>query len=161
MGTHSSSKGNKTPSPPVSSNGKGKGKDASDQSSDYYKVYRVEYQGKPNHVAIFVETHEAGLGSGFLYHVEGNILQGMVYRPKRAYRPEDSASFVPGTKVLIGRVAVTNYPYVNVVCQAISPPGKQMDLRGRKLNPNVPLRRCGEWVDEAIIALRDRRVLVN
>src|SRR5690348_3870964 len=115
MGIHSSNKGSKTPSPPASNKGKGKEKETLGQSSDHYKVYRVEYQGNPNHVAIFVETHEAGPGSGFLYHVEGNILQGMAYRPKRAYRPEDSASFVPGTKVLIGRVAVASYPQVNVV----------------------------------------------
>lgn len=74
----------------------------------------IESSSNPNHVAIFVETHEAGPGSGFLYHVEGNILQEMTYSPKRAYRLEDSALFVPGTKVLIGRVAVTNYPQVNL-----------------------------------------------
>ena len=154
-------KGNGTPSPPISSNHKGKGKDTSDQPSDYYMVYRVEYQGSPNHVSIFVETHETGPESGHLYHVEGNILMGMTYRAKPAHSPEDSATYVPGSKVLIGRVAVINYPRVNTVCEAIPAPGKQMNLRGKRLNPNLPLRRCGEWVDEAILALRTRRVLVD
>jgi hypothetical protein len=44
-----------------------------------YLVYLVTSAGLPrDHVAIFVETHELGRGTGYIYQVYGNIQQGQV-----------------------------------------------------------------------------------
>jgi hypothetical protein len=54
---------------------------------------------------------------------------------------------------------VEDYGRVNQVCAGVPPPGPQMDRRGRKLDPNKPLRRCGEWVEDATRELRRQGVL--
>jgi hypothetical protein len=43
----------------------------------------VLYLGVPRHESIFIETHELGKSSGHLYHVIGNILDGMKYEDRR------------------------------------------------------------------------------
>jgi hypothetical protein len=60
-----------------------------------FPVYTVEYLGSPNHVAIFVEN--GSNGSGTLYHVVGNILQGMTFEKKND-TPDQSATYVKGSK---------------------------------------------------------------
>jgi hypothetical protein len=35
-------------------------------------------------------------------------------------------------------------------CRAMPPPGKQLSLNGRPIDPTQPLRRCGEWVQEVL-----------
>jgi hypothetical protein len=37
-----------------------------------------------------------------------------------------------------------------IVCRSIPVPGAQMTLGGKLKDPSKPLRRCGDWVNEAI-----------
>ena len=122
-----------------------------------YRVFHVYYHGTPDHEAIFVETHENGTDSGHLYHVTGSILMGMTYEHKRARRPEDSAEF--HEKSYIGRLKQSDYGRVDLICRGVSVPGRQLDLRGRRLDPTKPVRRCGEWTADAIQDLRNHNVL--
>src|SRR5436305_344467 len=57
---------NRTPSPPAGC----------------YRVYHVLYFGARSHESIFIETHELGEWTGHLYHVIGNLLNGMTYEDK-------------------------------------------------------------------------------
>jgi hypothetical protein len=153
--TSSPPRATKSPSPP----GPAREKSKSPSPPPSYDVYRVEYLGQPNHVAIFVETHEDGQKSGVLYHVTGNILAGMTYERKLAKQPEQSATYEGKTS--IGTISAAKYSQVNGICQSVPVPGRQLKLNGQRINPNVPLRRCGEWVDDAINLLRARGVLKN
>ncbi|TVY50553.1 hypothetical protein LCER1_G008410 [Lachnellula cervina] len=123
-----------------------------------FNVYLVEYSGMPrNHRGIFVETKEDGGRSGYLYQVTGDILHGMVYQHKPAKEPETSATF-SGLKELIGTVTTNNYVHIRSVVDSIPPPKKQYD-GFKKIFPNEPLRRCHEWTNEAIQALKDRGII--
>ena len=54
-------------------------------------IYTVEYAGVPNHGAIYIETNPPATRmteGGSLYHVTGNVLQGMKYDPRRSMEPE-------------------------------------------------------------------------
>ena len=120
-----------------------------------YKVYLVSYQGLPReHHAIFFETEADG--SGFIYQVSGNIQQGMKHDYKKAKKPENSNSFL--SKAYLGTTSHANYKRVQKICNGIEPPKKQFNGPTR-LNPDVPLRRCQEWTQETIQALKDSRVL--
>ncbi|KAI9669837.1 MAG: hypothetical protein M1817_004578 [Caeruleum heppii] len=125
-----------------------------------YRVYSAEYLGNPNHVRIWVES-DAQNRRGDIYHVVGNILNGMTFEHKIGRVPEDSASFVSGTKVYQGSISAHELRELERVCRSVPAPGKQLALNGRPLNPRVPLRRCGEWVTDALEALRRRGVLHN
>lgn len=81
----------------------------------------------------------------------------MRYDEKAARQPEESASYAGKTQ--IGSISVAKYSEVDGICRSISVPGKQMRLNGQRIDPNVPLRRCGEWVADAIDLLRARGVL--
>ncbi|TVY16826.1 hypothetical protein LARI1_G004454 [Lachnellula arida] len=123
-----------------------------------FNVYLVESLGAPrNHRAIFVETEECGTGSGYLYQVSGNIQNGMIHAHKQTKQPETSPTFT-GVKELIGTVTSSNYAHIRSVVDGIPAPKKQFD-GPKKIFPNEPLRRCHEWTDEAIQALRDRGIL--
>lgn len=111
-----------------------------------YKVYTVEYLGSPNHIALFVET--GSKGDGTLFHVVGTILQGMRFETKNN-TPDQSATFVKGSKRYVGLVKKEDMAQFEAVCRSIAPPGAQMTLGGKKKDPSKPLRRCGEWVSEA------------
>ena len=122
-----------------------------------YNVYLVEYSGwQRNHHVIFVETHEDGEKSGYIYQVSGNIQQGMSYEHKKAKRPENSKTY--DCKRLLGTVTIANYPYIRGICDSIPPPKKQFNGT-RQLYPNEPLRRCQEWTAEAIQALTSQGIL--
>ncbi|KIW80747.1 hypothetical protein Z517_07363 [Fonsecaea pedrosoi CBS 271.37] len=122
-----------------------------------YRVFHVYTHGARDHEAIFVETHENGTGSGHTYHVTGNILMGMTYEHKRATRPDDRAEF--HEKRDIGHVKQSDYERVELICRGIAVPGRQLNLKGQKLDPTKPVRRCGEWAADAIQELRDQGVL--
>lgn len=111
-----------------------------------YSVYTAEYLGSPNHVGIFVET--ASDGSGLVFHVVGNILNGMTYEKKPGRRPDDSATFVPGSKVRIGSIEATDLDRFESACKAVPAPGAQLKLNGKPKDPSKPIRRCGEWVQD-------------
>ena len=121
-----------------------------------YNVYLVSSQGLPrSHHAIFFEIEADG--SGFTFQVTGNIQQGMTHDHKGpAEKPENSDSFV--SKVYLGSTSHGNYKRVEEICNAIEPPRKQFDGPTR-LYPGVPLRRCQEWTQEAIAALKDAGVI--
>jgi hypothetical protein len=110
-----------------------------------FSVYTVEYLGKPNHIAIFVEN--GSNGSGTLYHVVGTILQGMTFE-KKNNTPDQSATYVKGSKTLIGHVKSDQMGQFEIVCRSIPVPGAQMTLGGKLKDPSKPLRRCGDWVNE-------------
>jgi hypothetical protein len=120
-----------------------------------YNVYLVSSQGLPrsNH-AIFFETEADG--SGFTFQVTGNIQQGMTHYHKDAEKPENSNSFV--SKIYLGTTSHANYKGAEEICNAIEPPRKQFDGPTR-LYPDVPLRRCQEWTQEAIAALKNAGVI--
>lgn len=123
-----------------------------------YNVYLVDYIGMPrNHHGIFVETHESGDKTGYLYQVSGSIQTGMVHEHKRARQPETSSSF-GGLKNLLGIVTLDNYQYMRSTCDNIPPPEKQFN-GPKRIYPNIPLRRCQEWTNEAIEALISQGVI--
>jgi hypothetical protein len=103
-----------------------------------YNVYTAEYVGKPNHVAIYIETNPNALqvaDRGHLYHVTGNILQGMIYDPRDSRDPMESASFVPGTKTKIGTIAKEDLArFEPECCRAVPAPPAQMTLGGKRLD---------------------------
>jgi len=111
-----------------------------------YGVCTVEYLGCLNHIALFVENESAG--GGTLFHVIGTILRGMTFEMKRS-APDQSATFIKGSKKFIGRVKEEDMALFEAVCRSIPPPGAQMSLNGKLTDPSKPLRRCGEWVTKA------------
>ncbi|KAL4935220.1 hypothetical protein BDV06DRAFT_207430 [Aspergillus oleicola] len=61
-----------------------------------YEVYTAEYIGQPNHVAIYIETQPSAdeqTRSGLMYHVVGNILQGMTCQKRDTKDPLLSATY--------------------------------------------------------------------
>ncbi|RMJ22817.1 hypothetical protein PHISP_06322, partial [Aspergillus sp. HF37] len=123
-----------------------------------YQVYRIAETGLlRDHETIFVETHQNGPQSGYLYHVTGTVLNGMVFEHRPAAEPEKSPMFAGKRKV--GTVALANYPDRFIaVCAGVSPPKKQFK-GARRLYPGEPVRRCGQWADEAVEALTAAGVL--
>ncbi|ROT37885.1 hypothetical protein SODALDRAFT_333650 [Sodiomyces alkalinus F11] len=123
----------------------------------YYDVYLVEYLGAPrNHHGIFVEHVKEG--GGVLFHVVGDIQNGMSYESKTlSKRPEESMSF--SSRAYLGRIKVADAGRFDAVCRSIAPPAKQFH-GPRKLDPSAPLRRCQEWTREVISALRSQGILV-
>lgn len=120
-----------------------------------YYIYKVAYLGAPrDHHAIFVETDANG--GGVVFHVTGDIQNGMRFEMKAAKRPEDSASFV--NKTFLGWVVADNYQHIEGICRGIPPPKKQFN-GAKKLYPKEPLRRCQEWTNETIQALTASGVL--
>lgn len=121
-----------------------------------YTVYLVESLGNTlNHHAIFVETKADG--SGEVFHVKGNIQEGMSYEAKSiAETPDESLEFI--SKAVIGRVKAENLHIFKSICSANPPPEKQFN-GPRRINKNKPLRRCQEWASETIAQLRAEGIL--
>lgn len=120
-----------------------------------YPVYRATSLGAPrDHIALFIQTNLDD-HTGYIFHVTGTIAQGMSFDHKEG-KPEDSASFL--SKTCIGTVAHTDFPRVQTVVNNIPPPAKQFD-GAKRIDPSKPLRRCGEWAEEAIQALKDEGIL--
>ncbi|KAL1586822.1 hypothetical protein WHR41_04625 [Cladosporium halotolerans] len=118
-----------------------------------FKVYTIEYLGwRGNHVAIFVvQSSERNVtGSGRLYHVIGSIQEGMKYEARDSKPFGESTSFVQGSQILIGTVEDNRMPDFEAICEATPVPRKQMNLRGRVLDPSKPVRRCRKWVEETV-----------
>ncbi|KAJ4366820.1 hypothetical protein N0V83_007345 [Neocucurbitaria cava] len=107
-----------------------------------------------NHVGIFVEVNEDLSGS--LFQVTGSIQNGMTFGHKKAYRPEDSASYV--SKTYVGTIAKDDYARIQAIVEAIPPPPKQFN-GPRRIDPSKPLITCQEWTKEAVQALKDGGVL--
>ncbi|OAL74792.1 hypothetical protein A7D00_0386 [Trichophyton violaceum] len=123
-----------------------------------YSVYRVASAGLPrDHHAIFVETSENGEKTGHLFQVTGNIQNGMSFEQRPEGQPEASSSFID--KQEIGAVTHANYYRIQEICEGIPPPRKQFEGE-KRLYPKEPIRRCQEWMAEAIQALKEAQVLL-
>lgn len=112
-----------------------------------YDVYTAEYHGSPNHIFIFVAT--ISRHNGIKFHVTGNVLQGMTYEKKVSEKPEESFEFVPGSMIRIGSIKVADLDRFESICEAVEVPGAQLKLNGQQKDPSKPIRRCGEWTQDA------------
>lgn len=122
----------------------------------FYRVFLIVALGAPrDHHSIFVETQSIG-GDGQIFHVTGNIQNGMTFEQESRQRPEDSMDFI--AKRFLGWVSSECLDVVGDVCQSIQAPKKQFD-KSRRLYPKEPLRRCQEWTAEVIDALMLRGVV--
>ncbi|ORY10469.1 hypothetical protein BCR34DRAFT_566734 [Clohesyomyces aquaticus] len=124
----------------------------------HFPVYLIEYLGAPrNHHAIFVATEADG--TGFLFHVRGDIQNGMQYESRKTpQKPDLSNTFV--SKSQLGWVRVQDLSRIDPICRGNPPPAKQFN-GPRRINPNRPLRRCQEWTNEVIGTLKAQGVLLN
>lgn len=119
-------------------------------------VYLVEDLGVPrNQQAIFVQLDEKKL-NGVLFHVTGNIQEGMKYETRPTECPEESITFQG--KSFLGWVLTTDLPRINDVCQSNPAPEKQFE-GAKRINPTKPLRRCQEWAAETLSALESQGIL--
>ncbi|KAI9672637.1 MAG: hypothetical protein M1831_000072 [Alyxoria varia] len=122
-----------------------------------YRVYHVEFAGLPrNHHAIFVETNEQEPGNGYTFQVTGNIQQGMTYEEVISKSPESSIEFLG--KEEVGALKIDNYKDFLSICQSTPVPMRQFD-GSKRLYPDQPLRRCEEWTNETVQALRASGVI--
>ncbi|KAI0109564.1 hypothetical protein GGR51DRAFT_511953 [Nemania sp. FL0031] len=122
-----------------------------------YSLYLVESLGAPrNHHAIFVEYEEGGTGA--LFQVKGNIQDGMTYETKQTGAPDASNSFLSKSK--LGWINTQDLGRVDSICRSNPPPERQFD-GPRRINKNIPLRRCQEWTSETIGKLRAEGVLMD
>lgn len=63
------------------------------------------------------------------------------------------------SKTKVGTVAQEDYEQrFLAVCEGVPPPKKQFE-GSKRLYPGEPLRRCGQWADEAVEALAEAGVL--
>ncbi|KAL1860729.1 hypothetical protein VTK73DRAFT_7208 [Phialemonium thermophilum] len=123
-----------------------------------YPVYLVAYLGAPrNHHALFIET-DPNTHGGILFHVVGDIQNGMTFEERPSRDPSTSASFVEWS--IIGYINPGDIGHMRSVCTSIPPPKKQFH-GPRRLYPNEPLRRCQEWTNETINALTANGILVT
>jgi hypothetical protein len=136
----------------------------SPRSAGLYRVYHVTSESFPRqHKAIFVETHESGPGTGHLYQVVGSVAApgGMQpgYRPE--VKPEECITCPFVSKELLGVVSKTAYESkFEDICDEVERPKQQYRL-SKRLFPAEKVRRCGEWVDDAVRLLRQQDVLIR
>ncbi|KAL4948154.1 hypothetical protein BDW69DRAFT_189529 [Aspergillus filifer] len=127
----------------------------------FYAAYRLTETslGPRDHISIFIETAESGPETGHRYHVIGNIQEGMTFNHRACIRPEDEPVFQSKTR--LGYVPVEGYGSGRFlgVCEEVEVPGKQFQ-GAKRLYPKQKLRRCGEWVEDAIKLLDEKGVLV-
>ncbi|KAK4168191.1 hypothetical protein QBC43DRAFT_309847 [Cladorrhinum sp. PSN259] len=93
-----------------------------------------------------------------IFHVVGNVQEGMIFEHKPAEKPETSLSFV--SKSALGWVAASDMDLLEATCRANPPPEKQFN-GPRRINPTKPLRRCQEWTAETIQTLRESGIVRN
>ncbi|KAB5540321.1 hypothetical protein GE09DRAFT_1192073 [Coniochaeta sp. 2T2.1] len=123
-----------------------------------HPVFLIASQGLPrDHHALFMELNHSD-GSGQLFHVTGNIQNGMVFEKRTPERPKQSATFVD--KKLVGWVHDADVGRFEQVCRSNPPPEKQFD-GPRRLDPGRKLRRCQEWTAEMIRKLRAEGVIYD
>lgn len=137
--------------------------DSHTQSHASYLVYLVTSAGMPlDHIAIFVETHELGPGTGHIYQVSGSIQQGMFHNHRPGDRPEEDRNSAFVGKALLGKVNVADYGNgrFRQICDGLQPPPKQFD-GPKRLFPGKKLRKCGEWAQDAVERLKEEGVLVD
>jgi hypothetical protein len=123
-----------------------------------YNVYQTTYfLPNLNHVALYIETDTA-TRTGFLFHAKGSIQDGMEFEMRSDHRPGSSKTFLGRQFLGVVKSAANMVKFLEV-CESIEVPKKQLDELGRKLFPDEEYRRCQEWVDEAVEALRESGAL--
>ena len=128
-------------------------------SSQPFAIYWLEYHGSINHVGLFIEN---GLhGAGTQYHVIGTIAQGMTFQVKPMKRSDDDISYVQGSKELLGLIIADNLERFEQICRDTPPPERQFDARMKRINPSLPLRRCGEWAQEVTARARAELIICH
>ncbi|TPX10985.1 uncharacterized protein E0L32_008022 [Thyridium curvatum] len=119
-------------------------------------VYLVESLGAPrNHHALFVELdprHE----SGMLFHVTGNIQEGMDFEKRPTEYPKLENTYVAHR--LLGTLSSSDLDTMEAVCRSNPPPEKQFD-GPRRIDRKKPLRKCQEWTAETIRLLEQQGIL--
>jgi hypothetical protein len=122
-----------------------------------YHVHIVEYFLSPghHHYALFVEMNDGG--SGCIFHVKGDISEGMEYEIKSETRPHLQENF--SKIVIIGTVSFDMFPLFMEVCEGTPPPRKQLDDQGNKIDADEPLYRCVEWLDDVIKVSKDLGII--
>lgn len=127
-----------------------------------YNVYKVESLGNPNHEDIYIETVPDATPlspQGHLYHVTGTILNGMIYDPRASENPELSPEHIPGSKKMIGTIAPEDLDkFEREFCLAVPPPKPQVTLGGKRLCPDTPLYRCGDWLRDVVDLAFGKRI---
>ncbi|KAL4941212.1 hypothetical protein BDV06DRAFT_223365 [Aspergillus oleicola] len=127
-----------------------------------YAAYRLTETslGPRDHISIFIATSESGPESGHRFHVIGNIQEGMTFNHRNCIKPEDEPVFQ--SKTHLGSISVDDYESGKFlgVCEEVEVPGKQF-MGVKRLFPGKKLRRCGEWVEDAIELLGERGILVS
>ena len=58
----------------------------------------------------------------------------------------------------VGKISASDFVRVEAICRDVAPPAKQYD-GPKRIDPSMPLRRCGEWTDEAVRAMRDAGIV--
>jgi hypothetical protein len=131
------------------------------------------------HECLFLETHEAGPGSGRVFHVTGTVLMGMTYSTRSEPPPSTSPEFIEMKYLgVVDKVELEGVYYegkgdesgdgnedgkgkskFETTCDIIPVPGRQVDLRGRKLSGVKEVRRCGHWVRDVIELLKKEGML--
>lgn len=106
------------------------------------------------HVTIYIETQpraDERARAGLMFHVVGNILQGMTYQKRDTKDPLLSASYVAHTKKKIGTTAAKDLNrFETECCNAVAPRGFQVTLSGKRKDLSKPLYRCNNWLDDVI-----------
>lgn len=100
-------------------------------------LWTTRHHGSRDHVTSFLETEDNG--DGTTYHVTGTILNGMNYQSRHDQKPDNSATYVPGSKVRIGQINTEDIARLEAVCESIPPSAKQMRLNGSRIDPSKPL----------------------
>jgi hypothetical protein len=119
-----------------------------------FEVYRVQFVGQPNHVALYVEAQpnaEVEGGEGVKYDVTGTILMGMEYRKQECGDPVLDATYVPYSKEKVATIGAGDLErFETKCCEPVAPPASQVFLNGRRKDPSKPLYRCNHWVDDVV-----------
>lgn len=73
----------------------------------------------------------------------------MRYNSRGSFDPKLSASYVPGTKKIIGSIVHTDLSrFETEYCRAVEAPRAQLTLGGKQLYPGTPLYRYGDWLQD-------------
>jgi hypothetical protein len=107
-----------------------------------------------DHIALFIETNPHD-HTGYIVQATGTIAQVMSFRHKEV-KLEDLTSAL--SKTCIGTVARADCPRVQAGVDKNLPPAKQFN-GAKRIDPSKSLRRCGEWKERAIEALKDQGIL--
>lgn len=125
----------------------------------HYKVYLGAYEGiQGDHHVVYVDSEPnlergpTGGSMGHIFHVQGNILNGMHFERRQV---KHNPLFSPlGISMLpLGWILHDNFlQRTEEVCQRIPPPHKQYTL-GKPIYPNISIRHCQHWASDAVHAL--------